>query len=68
MQVSSGDVIVGDRDGVVVVPFNRIDEVAAAIEEVLAAEASLDALVEDGLKMPEFAASVLESDRVVWVD
>ena len=68
VQVSSGDVIVGDRDGVVVVPFNRIDEVAAAIEEVLAAEASLDALVEDGLKMPEFAASVLESDRVVWVD
>ena len=66
--VSSGDVIIGDRDGVVVVPFDRVDEVAARLDEVLAAEAALDALVLEGLKMPEFASSILEGDRVVWVD
>ncbi len=68
VQVTSGDVIIGDRDGVVVVPFERIDDIIDRLDEVLAAEASLDALVADGLKMPEFAASVLKSDRVVWID
>ena len=68
VQVDSGDVIVGDQDGVVVVPYERIDEVLARLEEVLAAEAALDALVSDGLQMPEFASSILEGDRVVWID
>jgi len=68
VSVSSGDLIIGDRDGVVVVPFDRVDEVAARLDEVLAAEAALDALVVEGLKMPEFASSILEGDRVVWVD
>ena len=68
MQVASGDVVVGDRDGVVVVPLDRIDEVIARIDDVLAAEAALDALVENGLKMPEFASSILESKQVAWVE
>lgn len=64
--VASGDVVVGDRDGVVVVPFVKIDEVVDRLDEVLAAEAALDAEVAKGLKMPEFARSILESERVVW--
>ena len=68
VRVDSGDVIVGDQDGVVVVPYERIDEVLARLEEVLAAEAALDALVSDGLQMPEFASSILEGDRVIWID
>lgn len=68
VQISSGDAIVGDRDGVVVVPFDRIDEVVAKLDDVLNAEAELDARVEQGLKMPEFASSIIESDRVVWVE
>lgn len=64
--VASGDVVVGDRDGVVVVPYARIDEVVDQLIEVLAAEAALDAEVARGLVMPEFARSILESDRVVW--
>jgi len=67
VQVSSGDVIVDDRDGVVVLPFKRIDEVSAKLDEVLATEVSLDDLVSKGLKMPEFTSSILEDDRVVWV-
>jgi len=68
VQVNSGDVIVGDRDGVVVVPFERIDEAIARLDEVLVAEAALDASVSQGLKMPEFASSILEGDRITWVD
>jgi len=68
VQISSGDAVIGDRDGVVVVPFERIDEVVAKLDEVLKAEADLDAQVLQGLKMPEFASSIIESDRVVWID
>lgn len=66
--VSSGDVIIGDRDGVVVVPFDRVEEVISKLQSVLEAEAELDARAEAGLKMPEFASEILESDRVRWVE
>jgi len=68
VRVNSGDVIVGDSDGVVVVPVDRIDDVLAKIEAVLASEAELDAQVADGLKMSEFGAAILNSDKVVWVE
>ena len=68
VRVGSGDVISGDADGVVVVPYDRIDEVIARLESVVNAEAALDALVEDGLKMTEFATTVLEGDRIKWID
>lgn len=66
MNVASGDVIVGDSDGVVVVPYERIDKVIAKLDEVMAAEAELDQQVADGLKMPEFVNAFFASDRVVW--
>ncbi len=52
--VASGDVIVGDQDGVVVVPFDRIDAVIARLGAVRAAEADLDAKVRAGLRIPPF--------------
>ncbi len=68
VRVQSGDIIVGDRDGVVVVPRKRIDEVIAKLDAVLAAEAELDSEVANGLKMAGFADEILKSDRVSWVD
>ena len=57
--IESGDIIVGDRDGVVVIPFQRIDEVLADLSQVLAAEAALEAKVKEGLQMPEFVTDLL---------
>lgn len=54
MAVASGDVLVGDQDGVVVVPFETIDAVIARLDAVRAAEADLDAKVKAGLKLPPF--------------
>jgi len=68
MTVASGDLIAGDRDGVVVVPQDRIEEVTAALAEVRAAEAALEQKVRDGLDMPDFARALLASDRVKTVD
>ena len=48
--VASGDVVVGDRDGVVVVPRARIAETLENLERVKAAEAATLERVRGGLK------------------
>ncbi|WP_299688000.1 RraA family protein [uncultured Tateyamaria sp.] len=64
-QVETGDMIVGDRDGVVVVPFDRIDAVIGKLAHITALETALDAKVADGLKVPDWVADMLASDRTV---
>jgi 4-hydroxy-4-methyl-2-oxoglutarate aldolase len=66
--IDAGDVLVADRDGVVLVPRASIDEVLAKLAEVRAAETELEAKVEAGLELPEFARALLASDRVRYVD
>ncbi|MGE0799510.1 MAG: RraA family protein [Lautropia sp.] len=48
--VATGDIVAGDQDGVMVVPFDRIDECIERLVRVRAAEAELDAKVKAGLK------------------
>ncbi len=67
VQVNSGDVIVGDKDGVVVVPLSRVPDVLEKLQSVLDAEAELDSSVAAGLTMPDFVQGVL-ADRVRWVE
>lgn len=62
-EVETGDMIIADRDGVVVVPFERIDETLASLERVKEAERELDAKVADGLKIPDSVAELLKSDQ-----
>ena len=52
--VAAGDIVIGDQDGVVVVPFERIDAVIAKLPEVRELEADLDAQVKGGLRVPSF--------------
>lgn len=52
--VASGDVIVADLDGVVVVPLARLDEVIARLPAIREAEAAMDQAVRDGLRLPTF--------------
>lgn len=52
--VAAGDIVIGDQDGVVVVPFDRIDSVIEKLPMVRAAEAELDAQVKGGLRIPAF--------------
>jgi len=66
--VETGDMIVADRDGVVVVPFERIDEVIALVARIAGIEAEMDAKVAAGQKVSPKVADLLDSDQVRYVD
>lgn len=68
MTVHPGDVIVGDLDGVVVVPRTRIAEVIEALDAVKAAEAEMDAKVKAGMKQFPPVEALLKSDKVEYLD
>jgi 4-hydroxy-4-methyl-2-oxoglutarate aldolase len=66
-RIESGDLMIGDRDGIVVVPRQRAAQVIAALAEVRAAEAALDAKVKGGLEIPDFVRAIFASDRVRYI-
>lgn len=67
-EIETGDIVVADRDGVVVVPHEQIDQVIARIAKVQALEAELDAEVAAGLRLPEAINELLASDQVDYAD
>ncbi|MFK7858177.1 MAG: RraA family protein [Granulosicoccus sp.] len=66
-EVETGDMIVADRDGVVVIPFEDIDRVLERLERVKILEAELDKEVAEGLKIPAAIAELLDSAEVTYV-
>ena len=65
--IESGDMIVADRDGVVVVPFARIDAVIAQLQAIKDLEVTLEARVKSGFcEMPAIEA-MLEDGSAVMV-
>jgi 4-hydroxy-4-methyl-2-oxoglutarate aldolase len=66
--VASGDLVVGDENGVVVVPRERLAAVAAEMENVKKREAAMDAAVRDGATSQEWLRALLASDKVRYVD
>ena len=66
--VQSGDIVVGDIDGVVVIPFARIDEVTLRLDAVRAREADLAQKLAAGLGVPRRVTELLASPRVRYLD
>ena len=66
--IESGDVIVADRDGVVVVPHKKIDLVITRLSQVVDLECSLDAEVRGGLKIPDPIKEMILGHNVRLVD
>lgn len=64
LRIEAGDIVVGDRDGVVVVPLALAETVLASLQGVRAAEAALEAKVKAGLQIPDFVTAIIASDRV----
>jgi 4-hydroxy-4-methyl-2-oxoglutarate aldolase len=53
VQVRPGDVVMGDRSGVVIIPLEKLDEVAAKAEEFYAKEEQMVAEIRKGASMLE---------------
>lgn len=67
-RVASGDIIVADRSGVVVIPHAKIDETIKALEEVKAAEVAFEAKVKGGAKTFFDLDAMVAEGKAVWID
>ncbi len=65
VSVESGDVIVADNDGVVVVSRGAVAAVLERLPGIRAAEAGLEAQVKAGLEVPGFFQDIIDAGRVV---
>jgi len=68
LRIESGDIVIGDRDGVVIVPREKATAVLEKLEDVKKAEAGLEAKVKAGLEIPDFVKDILNSKRVRNLD
>ena len=68
VSVEAGDMIVCDRDGVVVVPFDQINEVLSKLRFLKIAEAEVEAKISAGLKEPEYIADLMASQKILYVE
>ena len=66
--VEPGDILVGDSDGVVVVPRVKAEQVLDSLGAIRAAERDLEAKIKDGLTIPDFVRAILASERVKSLD
>jgi len=65
--IGPGDIIVGDRDGVVAVPLTHVEQVAAQLEIVKKKESEAEARVKGGEKLKFWDPAAL-GDRVHYID
>jgi len=66
--IDSGDVIVGDQDGVVVIAREAVESVVAGLDEIRAKEKKLDALVASGAKLPAGMDALIAEKGMRFVD
>ena len=66
--VRSGDVVVGDCDGVVVVPKDKIPAVLARLDRVKCAEAEMDAEIAHGLGYPSVIEQLAAEGKIKYLD
>lgn len=55
--VRTGDIVVADLDGVVIIPFDMLETVLAKLPAIRAAEAAADETVRQGARLPGFLKS-----------
>lgn len=66
--VQAGDVLVGDRDGVVVIPRGDVETVIGRLDEIRRAEEATQVKIRAGMTHLDSVAELLKSDKVAYVD
>ena len=65
--VETGDMVIGDVDGVVVVPFSQIDGVIRKLEALKDAEAKLEKKIKSGLAEPDYIEELMSSIKTQYI-
>ena len=65
VHVNPGDIVVGDADGVVIVPRDRAEQVLERLAAIRAAEARAEAAVRDGATMSEGGRRMIATATIV---
>jgi len=66
--VETGDIVIADSDGAVVIPFQQINRVIDRITQIQTAEAAFEARVKSGLRVPDFVMDMLKNGKVREVE
>jgi 4-hydroxy-4-methyl-2-oxoglutarate aldolase len=66
--VASGDVVIGDRDGIVVVAREALEAVLAALVEVAEKEEKMDRMVASGALLPPGLAEIIAQKGIRRLD
>jgi len=66
--VQSGDVLLGDRDGVVVIPRADVARIVALLDDIRRAEEETQKKIRAGMTHLDSVAALLKSDKVAYVD
>ena len=66
--MASGDVVVADRDGIVVVSSQRLPAVLARISEIKRLEAKKDVAVKTEQGFPDHIRAIFDSEHLCYVD
>jgi regulator of RNase E activity RraA len=68
VNVDAGDIVVGDQDGVVVVPRRKAAVAAAGLKAILAKEKKMEASVKAGTTVPGWLEETLKAKSVEYLD
>lgn len=68
IKIESGDVVVADSDGVVIVPQSQLDHVLETLPLLQEKEAAFNQAIKDGMTMPKDIEALLDSDSVIYED
>ena len=68
VSVDAGDIVVGDRDGVVIIPQSRSTEIIEKLTAVRAAEAELEVQIRNGLYQIDSVRDLMNSDKTQYID
>jgi 4-hydroxy-4-methyl-2-oxoglutarate aldolase len=66
--VEAGDIVLGDRDGVVVVPRAQAAHVVSLLDDIRRMEEETQKKIRAGMRHLPAIAELLESDRVAYID
>jgi 4-hydroxy-4-methyl-2-oxoglutarate aldolase len=65
--IQPGDILLGDRDGVVAFPQAHLPEIVAALDDIRRLEAEFQAKIKAGMVCPDGIKALLASDKVQYV-